>query len=130
MKLNTGLYPAADHIPDYFPSLAVSAGLCSGLSVQSLLSHLRYQRSHCPPISGTGGAPCPFCLYFHKAEPYLLGGWPLCVELCGICVEFALRLLLRVHSDTFYSSLKTVLAMQELGAFLSSNLEETIHKSS
>ena len=42
--------------------------------------------------------PCPF----DKADPCIFGGWPL-------CVEWALQLLTRVHADTFYSSLKTIL---------------------
>src|SRR6218665_1803734 len=46
-------------------------------------------------------------------------------------LPFALRLLPRVHSDVFYSSLKTALFSHaiESGVLLSSNLEEVLHKS-
>src|SRR6218665_529671 len=44
-------------------------------------------------------------------------------------LPLALRLLPRVHSDVFYSSLKTTLfSRARVGALLSSNLEEALYK--
>ena len=67
-----GGIPRAGHVSDYMPdvlhwlplqqwivfqiaALAVSAGSCSSLPAQSLLSHPRYQRSQLPVLSGSWG---------------------------------------------------------------------------
>src|SRR6218665_2884229 len=41
----------------------------------------------------------PFAPCFHKADPCILGGWPICMEWASM----ALLLLPRVYSDTFYT---------------------------
>src|SRR6218665_2538468 len=71
----------------------------------SLLSHPGHQRSQLPPLNGTGVTLCFFCPYstsqaraFSVVGPSLWNGLPL-----------AQRMLPKVLSDTYYSSLKTVL---------------------
>src|SRR6218665_2094265 len=99
------LPPGADHIPCLCPGLEVSAGSCFGLPPRSLLSHPGNQRSQFTPLNGAGVTLCSFCSYLPNPGPCILGGWPLCVEWAS----FGKRLLPIILSDTFYSSLKTVL---------------------
>src|SRR6218665_307793 len=59
---------------------------------------------HVPSALWNGGPLCPFCMYFHKADPCILGGRSFHVEW----TPMAQRLLHSALSDTFYSSQKTV----------------------
>src|SRR6218665_378215 len=56
-----------------------------------------------PSALWNGGPHCPFCPYFHKAEPRAFSVVGPCV---GNGLPLAQRLLPRVLSDTFYASLK------------------------
>lgn len=75
-----------------------------------------YQRLHVPPFHWTGCClPIKwtrlketFRPYFHKAEPWLLGGRHLCLERASIG-NAQLRMLRRDLSDAFYSSFETAL---------------------
>src|SRR6218665_1362036 len=91
-------------MPYWCHGLEVYPGSCSGLLPRSLLSHPGHQRSQFTPLIGTGVTLCFFCSYLHNQGPCILGGWPLCVEWA-----FFVALLPRILSDTFYSSLKTLL---------------------
>src|SRR6218665_1837628 len=90
---------------DCSSKLEVYTGSCSGLPPRSLPSHPGHQRLQFTPIIGTGVTLCFFCSYIHNPGPCILGGWSLCVEW----LPFSQRLLPRILSDTFYSSLKTLL---------------------
>src|SRR6218665_845006 len=62
----------------------------------------RHQRSPFAPVIGTGCTLCSFCSYLNNNPgPCILGCWN------GL--PLAQRLLPRILSDTFYSSLKTLL---------------------
>src|SRR6218665_3138290 len=97
--------PAADHILYWCHGLEVYPGSCSSLPPRSLLSHPGHQRSQFTPLIGTGITLCSFCSNLHNPGPCILGGWPLCVEWASFVPLIAPRIL----SDTFYSSLKTLL---------------------
>jgi len=75
-----------------------------------------------PPLNETGVA----CTFTSQARAFLVVGPSVWNGLI-----LPQRLLPRVHSDTFYSSLKTVFFSRSgsSGALLSSNLEEALHKS-
>src|SRR6218665_1435242 len=97
--------PAADHVPYWCHGLEVYSGSCSGLPPRSLPSHPGHQRSQFTPLIGTG---LLFVLFartsttqaraFSVVGPFVWNGLPL-----------SQRLLPRILSDTFYSSLKTLL---------------------
>ena len=72
-----------------------------------------------------GGALCPFRPYFHKAEPCLLSGWPLCVEVGSIGATIGPQIL----ADSTLALKFFLSAVQGLGAILCSNLEEALYKS-
>src|SRR6218665_2609452 len=95
----------SNNIPYWCHGLEVYSVSCYGLSPRSLLSHPGHQRSQFTPLSGTGVTLCSFCSYPHNPSPCILGGWPLCVEWASVVAKIAPRIL----SDTFYSSLKTLL---------------------
>jgi len=118
-------FPAPNHIPYLCPDLEVPIGPCSGLPPRSLLSDPGHQRLQFPPINGMGSTLCPFCPYAYtstrQTRTFSVVGLSVWNQL-----PLALRLLPRVHSDTFYSSL---LAVLESVALLSNNLEETLYKS-
>src|SRR6218665_905554 len=92
----------------------------------SLLSRLGHQRSQFPPINGTGGTLCPFCLYFNSSGSCILNGRPLCLEWASIGTAIAPPGFTLMHSTLALKLL--FLAVLELGAFLSSNLEEALYK--
>src|SRR6218665_62652 len=80
-----------------------------------------------PSAQWKGGNLSPFCPYFHKADPCILGSWPFCVD-CIHGLRLALRLLTRFHSDTFYSSLKTFLFTRARIAIASEYFEEALYR--
>jgi len=92
---------AADHIPYCCSGLEVSAGSCSGLHVppRSLLFHHGHQRSQFPRSTERGLVFVPFARR------------PTCTSTSSVWngSPLAQQLLLRVLSDTFCSSTKTVL---------------------
>ena len=55
-----------------------------------------------PSALWNGGHLCPFCPYFHKADPCILSGWPFRVEWTSVGTAIA-------PQGSFCSSLKTVL---------------------
>src|SRR6218665_3313553 len=118
--------PAADHVLYWCHGLEVYPWSCSGLPPRSLLSHPGHQRSQFTPLIGIGVTLCSFCSYLHNPGPCILGGRPSVWN--GL--PLSQRLLPRILSDTFYSSLKTLLSsLQGSGAILSSNLEEALYTS-
>src|SRR6218665_3394578 len=106
LMYSTGCPPAADYVPYWCHGLEVYPGSCSGLPPRSLLSNPGHQRSQFTPLIGTGVTLCSFCSYLHNPGPCILGGWPLCVEWASSVAKIAPY---RILSDTFYSSLKTLL---------------------
>jgi len=73
-------------------------------------------------MSGMGG--WVVCMGgFWVGGGWVYRSWPFRVEWTSIGA--AIRFAPRVHSDTFYSSLRTV---QGSGALLSINLEEALYK--
>src|SRR6218665_2009224 len=99
---------------------------CSGLPPRFLLSHLRHQRVQFPSINGTGGVLFVSLPVLNVAR---LVHSRCLAPLFGM--GFHWRLLLRVHSDAFYSSLKTALfSHARVGSSSEySNLEEAPYKS-
>ena|SRR6218665_498641 len=86
--------PAADYIPHHYPGLEGSAWPCSMLG----LAPTYQQDLYCPTL-GTrgrsslrsmeqGGSLCPFCPYFLKAGPCILGG-PFRVEWTSVGAAIA-----------------------------------------
>src|SRR6218665_86470 len=86
------------------PKREVSSLICTIrlTSVGFRIVHPGHQRLQFTPIIGTGVTLCSFCSYIHNpfsvVGPSVWNGLPL-----------SQRLLPRILSDTFYSSLKTLL---------------------
>src|SRR6218665_3787264 len=86
----------------FFVSFSVSAQC-----LRPLLHTLPTYFARCtmrPPIFTTGVTLCSFCSYIHNPGPCILGGWSLCVEWASVVAKIAPQ-----DSDTFYSTLKTLL---------------------
>src|SRR6218665_822343 len=77
----------------------------SGLPPRSLLSHPAHHRLQFPPLNGTGVPLCSYCSNFHKPGACIHRWLALCMEWAS----FAQRLLPRVLSNIFCSSMKTIL---------------------
>src|SRR6218665_3110599 len=97
--------PAPDHISYLCCGLEVPSGPCSGLPPRSLLSHIGHQRLYFPLLNGTGVLFVNFaCTSTRQTRAFLVIGPSVCNGF-----SLALQFLPRVHSDAFYSSLKTAL---------------------
>src|SRR6218665_3663951 len=76
-----------------------------------VISHPGHQRSQFPSDQWNGGTLCPFCPYFNSSGSCSLGGRSLCLEWASV-YKFRLHcdcIPWQVHSDAFYSNLKTTL---------------------
>src|SRR6218665_3852371 len=105
LMYSTGCPPAADYVPYWCHGLEVYPGSCSGLPPRSLLSNPGHQRSQFTPLIEQRLLFVPFARTsttqaraFSVIGPSVRNGLPL-----------SQRLLPRILSDTFYSSLKTLL---------------------